>query len=234
MMHSLFNNTFLAARDNKEWFDILVPLAIAAIYIIVSFLRKKGETQQGGAAEKSPSRPIDQSMRQNQSRQNSYDAQSNPAVVRQAAQREFDEAKELARRQFSARMERILEYEQNKPMGVPDAVWEKQIENARKTVQNEYAEAQQQAREEYRRVVARLPAAPAPPARKVQKPPQQPIAAQPTSLQPPPRHPKPAAAPQAAVVNGLAYSLSFAKDDLTKGILYSEILGKPLALRDDA
>jgi hypothetical protein len=243
MMHSLFNHTFLAARGNKEWFDILVPLAIAAIYMIFSFLRKKSETQQqgGGAAEKPRSRPLDQSMRQKQLRQNSYNAQSNPAAIRQAAQREFDEAKELARRQFNTRMERIREYEENKPMGVPDAVWEKQIDGARKTVQNEYEEAQQQAREEYQRIISRLPAAPSPPARKTPKPqPQkQPVAAYATP-QPPaePPHPTSAApkpvAHQAKTADMLAFHLGFTKDDLTRGILYSEILGKPLALREDA
>lgn len=231
----------LAAQGNKEWFDILIPLAIAAVYLIVSILRKKGETQQGGdAAEKPRSRPLDQSMRQKQqSRQNSYEDQSNPAAIRQAAQREFDEAKELARRQFDDRMERIREYEQNKPIGVPEAVWKKQIDNARMTVQREYDQAQQQAREEYLRVVGRLPAAPSPPARKTPPQPQKPVAVHSTPQQPPgPSQPAPVApahaGQKAKTVDVLAYHLSFTNDDLTKGILYSEILGKPLALREDA
>jgi hypothetical protein len=250
-MHSFFDNTFLAARGNKEWFDILVPLAIAAIYIIVSVLRKKGETQQGGGeAEKPHPRPVDQSARQTQSRRSSYNSPENPVVIRQTALREYDAAKKIARQQFDDRMERIREYEENKPAGVPDEVWKKQIDNARKTVQNEYQNSQQQAQEEYQRVLSRLPTAPSPPARKIQKtqPNQQPvIAKQPTMARPVAYE---QAAPQeksfrhettAPISNAhraeptkvLAYHLSFTKDDLTRGILYSEILGKPLALRDD-
>jgi hypothetical protein len=252
MMHSLFNNTFLAARGEKEWYDILLPIVIAIIYMVFSALRKKSENQQGGrTVQKQPSRPINQSPRSQQSRQSSHGAQNNTAVVRQAAQREYEEAKEIARRQFTTRMERISEYEQNKPMGVPDSVWQKQIENARQTVQREYQEAQQEAREEYQRVISQLPAAaPAPPVQKIRKP-QPPVpaaAAQSTIAQPPPSPKSPEPQPQqpqaadaiAAVhhhhgpAKVLAHHLSFAKDDLVRGILYGEILGKPLALREDA
>ena len=224
-MISSFDN-ILAARANKEWFDILIPLAIAAIYIIVSFLRKKGETQEGGSAEKQRSRPPGQLRQQEQ---------LNPAAICQAAQREYDEAKELAHRQFDDRMERIAEYEQNKPMGVPDAVWKQQIDNARKTVQQEYEQVQRQAREEYQRVISRLPAAPALPARKIPKPQQkQPVVTQSATPQPPPAPAEPTqAAYKTEKADVLAYHLSFTKDDLTRGILYSEILGKPLALRED-
>jgi hypothetical protein len=234
MMHSLFHNTFLAARGDKDLFDILIPLAIAAIYAIVSILRKRSEKQQGGgSAQKQRSRPLDRLRPQQHARPHPSDALSNPAAARQAAQREYDAAKELARRQFEARMQRIREYEQNRPMGVSDAVWKKQIDGARKTVRLEYEDAQQQARDEYLRVAGRWPEQPAPPARKAPKPqPKQPVAgpsgAEP--FKPAPVH----AARQAEALEALAYHLSFSKDDLTRGILYSEILGKPLALREDA
>jgi hypothetical protein len=210
--------------------------------MVVAILRKKGENQQGGgAAEKQRPRPLDQFRRQKQSQRNQHNTHADPAAARMAAQREFDEAKELARRQFNGRMERIHEYEQKKPMDVYDTVWKQQIDNARKTVQHEYEHAQEQAREEYQRVLSRLPAAPPPPARKIPKSqPKQPVAVRPTTPQPQPKPSQSAPTtpthsvpvPQTAAVNALAYHLSFTKDDLTRGILYSEILSKPLALRE--
>ena len=177
--------------------------------------------------------------RAEQPAQHEYD-QTRVLALRQRAQREYDEAKELARRQYSGRMERIQEYENNKPPDVPDAVWQKQIENARKTVEQEYQNAQEQARQEYRRLTGQLPAA-QPPVRKPQR--QRPVPVQPAKSP----EPRPVAAQtQAASTSAhqpshhaepakvLAYHLSFAKDELTRGILYSEILGKPLALRDEA
>jgi hypothetical protein len=231
MGHSLWHIPLLAAKGERDWLEVLIPLAFAIIYAIAVALKKRSAKQQGGGtAEKQRSRPFVQLKLQKQSRQTYHETLSSSAMARETAQRQYDAAQESARRQFEGRMQRIHEYEQNRPMGVSDAIWKKQIDSARQTVRLEYEDAQQQARDEYMRVVGRWPEQPIPPARKAPKPQ--------LAVQPPPKFPQPAApgdaGPQAEALESLAYRLSFAKDDLVRGIVYSEILGKPLALREDA
>jgi hypothetical protein len=226
-MHNFYDNLFLAAKREKNIFEILIPLIIFAVYAILAALKKKSDTRQGGGPIKTPTRPSPQQQHGAPSPQ--FSAQGKKAV-----QQQYDKALEFARHQYNENLRRIQEYARRKPPDVSAAVWRDQIANARRTVDNEFQNIQEQLRQDYFRATGRVPQVAQPAVRKPTKhrrPPQPvPASTAPQFPPPEPQEPKPQAS---QLAEARPWHLPLGSNDLANGVIYSEILGKPLALRED-
>jgi hypothetical protein len=240
------NISLLAANGEGDWTKIIGPIAIAAIYAIISLVnsaaKKQSEKQQGGTVDVKPRyRPLDEKQPEAAPRQIQRPAAQETFGLQETSKREYDLAKERAHRLYLDRMGRIEEYTNRKPLGVSDDVWQQQLDKARQTIKQEYEKAVQQAGEKYQRKVGRPVMVTPPPARKSPKPVQPVTTRNISSDAAASETKKQQQAPEVSVeveqksrpsAEIALYKLAFGRDDLEKAVVYSEVLGKPLALRD--
>jgi hypothetical protein len=226
-MHNFCNNLFLAAKREKNIFEILIPLIIFAVYALLAALKKKSDTRQGGGPAKTQTRPSPQQQHRAPSPQTR-------STQQETVQQQYDKALEFARHRYDENLRRIQEFARRKPPDVPVAVWNDEIANARRTVEKEFQNIQEKLREDYFSATGGLPQVSQPPARKPTKhrrPPQPvPASTAPQFPPPEPQEPKPQAS---QLAEARPWHLPLGSNDLANGVIYSEILGKPLALRED-
>jgi hypothetical protein len=205
---------------NQDLMEIVIPVIIFLIYAVASLINSKLKKKTGPEEPGTEERP-----------------NRGPArVPAETAQARYDEAIKAAQRQYAAKMQMIREYARANAPGREDATWKEQLETARQEVLAEFEDAKAQARKEFFYHTGHMPGEKAAVSEKpkraapVQAAPEPAVPSQPVAEV---KEIKQVKSEQLPVLpaDQLLINLK-SRDELAKAFIYSEILGKPLALRE--